>query len=141
MEKQIRVAYSNMAMAHEQLDIQMKKLDNSRDLFETTKNKFDGARADLLQLLQSDNGLFTAEIGSVNAKFAAISAQYTVLASMGGLKEALFAVPAQEGATVIPASAAAHTEAEGAPEGMSAEDVIDIQLGKSALDKHDKDSP
>ena len=89
IERQLRVAYSDMIRSQEQLEIQNERKELAEELFTTYKTQFEGARVDILKLVQADNDLFSTELAAINGKFALVGSQYTVLASMGRLQEAL----------------------------------------------------
>ncbi len=94
VEREIRVAYNERNTAQRQLEILSERRDINRDLFKTYEVQFEGARANLLQLMQSENALFNAELSVVNGEFRVMAAQFAILASTGRLQEALSVVPA-----------------------------------------------
>jgi adhesin transport system outer membrane protein len=89
IERAIRLAYSEYKTALAQADTQERRYSLNEKLFETYKVQFDGARITLLQLMQSDNQLFTTELEKMNGKFRLLAARYAILAGMGRLKESL----------------------------------------------------
>lgn len=89
VERQLRVAYSDMIKTQEQLDIQNERLSIAQELYTNYKQQFEGARIDIFQVLQSDNDLYSTKLSVLNSKYALIVTQYGVLASMGRLQEAL----------------------------------------------------
>lgn len=89
IERGVRLAYSDYKLAVEQLDNQERRRTLNYKLFETYKTQFEGARITLVQLLQSDNQLFTANLEKMNGEYRVLAAQYAALASMGRLQESL----------------------------------------------------
>lgn len=89
IERVLRLAYAEYHTAEEQLDTQKQRTGLNEKLFETYKVQFDGARITLLQLMQSDNQLFTANLEKLNGDYRLLAARFGVLASMGRLQEAL----------------------------------------------------
>ncbi|PJB71449.1 MAG: transporter, partial [Alphaproteobacteria bacterium CG_4_9_14_3_um_filter_47_13] len=57
--------------------------------------QFEGARVNLLQLLQSDNAVFNTKLGLMNSEYRLVASRFAVLASMGRLQEALTTLPAR----------------------------------------------
>lgn len=86
---QIRLAYSELQTAQDQLQHQKSRLDLNTKLFDTYKVQFEGARITLLQLMQADNQLFNTELEKLNGEYRVLAAQYHVLASMGRLQDSL----------------------------------------------------
>jgi len=66
-----------------------KRTEMNEKLFETYKAQFEGARISLLQLMQSNNQLFTARLERFNARARVLTAAYATLASLGRLRESL----------------------------------------------------
>lgn len=89
IERTIRLAYSEYKTALAQADTQERRLSLNEKLFETYNVQFEGARITLLQLMQSDNQLFTAQLEKMNGKFRLLAARYAILAGIGRLKESL----------------------------------------------------
>jgi adhesin transport system outer membrane protein len=103
VERAIRLAYADYQKANEQADSQDKRHALNQKLFDTYNVQFEGARITLLQLMQSDNQLFTTDLEKMNASFRVLAARYAILAGMGRLRESLgttdvaqTAVPAQK---------------------------------------------
>jgi adhesin transport system outer membrane protein len=85
----VRAAYAERDNARRQLEIAQDRVKYNADLFQTYKAQFEGARVDLLQLMQSDNALFNAKLARSNADAGMLLANYSVLASMGRLQRTM----------------------------------------------------
>ncbi len=94
IERGILVAYSDLHTAETQNKIQKDRLKINEDLFKIYELQFEGARVNLLQLLQSDNALFNARLGFMNGEYRMLASRFAVLASMGRLQETLNVVSA-----------------------------------------------
>lgn len=93
IEREIAVAWSEMEKAMTQHDLQQQRETVSAELFTNYESQFEGARINLLQLLQADNSHFTATLALMNADYRLMAARFNALASMGRLQEALNIVP------------------------------------------------
>ena len=89
IEGELRRAYSEYETARNQLDLVQKREKVTGDLFNAYQVQFEGARVRLLQLMQSENQLFGAQLEAITAKYRYILAQYRVLASMGKLYDTM----------------------------------------------------
>ena len=90
IERDITIGYSELETAGEQLHLLQHRLNLNTSLFKANKSQFEGARINLLQLMQSHNQLFNTELETINGRHRYYLAQYNVLASMGDLQNALF---------------------------------------------------
>jgi adhesin transport system outer membrane protein len=89
IEREVAVAWSELDKARMQLDLQKERETVSAELFTNYQSQFEGARINLLQLLQSDNNHFNAQLARMNADYRYLGARFNLLASMGRLQEAL----------------------------------------------------
>jgi adhesin transport system outer membrane protein len=89
IERAIRLSYAEYAAAIQQADSQQRRVELNETLFGTYNVQFEGARITLLQLMQSDNQLFTAHLEKMNGAFRVMAARYALLAGMGRLQESL----------------------------------------------------
>lgn len=89
IERAIRLSYAEYAAAIQQADSQQRRVGLNETLFGTYNVQFEGARITLLQLMQSDNQLFTAHLEKMNGAFRVMAARYALLAGMGRLQESL----------------------------------------------------
>lgn len=89
IERDVRVAYSDLDTAHRQVKVVQERLEINRDLFKNYEAQFEGARINLLQLLQSDNTVFNTDLTLMNSEYRLLAAQYAVLGSTGQLQDAL----------------------------------------------------
>lgn len=94
IEREVTVAWSELDKAHAQRELHKERETVSADLFTNYQSQFEGARINLLQLLQSDNNHFNAELARMNADYRLLAARYNLLAGMGRLQEALNITPA-----------------------------------------------
>ena len=89
IEREVAVAWSELDKAQQQLTLQKERETVSAELFTNYQSQFEGARINLLQLLQSDNNHFNAQLARMNADYRLLGARFNLLASMGRLQEAL----------------------------------------------------
>ncbi len=92
--RDIRIAYGELETAKDQIKVLRERVRINEDLFKNYEAQFEGARINLLQLLQSDNALFNARLALVNGEFRVLASQFAVLASMGRLQESMNVVEA-----------------------------------------------
>lgn len=106
IDRNVRLAFNELEIAQKQLDIANERLQVTQDLFDSYETQFEGARIRLLQLMQSDNQLFTAKLDKVDAEYRLLLAQYSLLAAIGKLQEGIntsaYAVAANTGTVVGP---------------------------------------
>ncbi len=95
IERDIRIAYADAETARNQLDILRERREINDDLFKNYEAQFEGARINLLQLLQADNSRFNTSLSLMNAEYRLLAGQYAILAGMGRLQEALNVVSAE----------------------------------------------
>ncbi len=89
IEQNVRLAYSEFKTSQKQLGLLGKRHELNAKLFSAYESQFEGARVNLLQLMQAHNQLFNTELETVNGQYRYLAAQYGVLASMGQLQSAL----------------------------------------------------
>lgn len=89
IERDVRVAYSELNTASKQLKLLDERKSLNTKLFSAYESQFEGARVKLLQLMQAHNQLFNTDLEMMNGKYRYLAAQYGVLASMGRLQEAM----------------------------------------------------
>ncbi len=89
LERALRLAYADYATALQQSDSQERRAGLTKTLFDTYNIQFEGARITLLQLMQSDNQTFTAQLEKMNGGYRVMAARYAILAGMGRLRESL----------------------------------------------------
>jgi adhesin transport system outer membrane protein len=94
LEREISVAWSEMEKAQKQYELQTERETVSSELFTNYQSQFEGARINLLQLLQADNAHFNAKLALMSADYRLVASRFNALASMGRLQEALNVVPA-----------------------------------------------
>lgn len=92
--RDIRIASGELQTAKEQMKVLRERVSINEDLFSNYEAQFEGARINLLQLLQSDNALFNARLAMINGEYRILAAQYAVLASIGRLQESMGIVEA-----------------------------------------------
>lgn len=95
IERDVRIAYADMRTAMDQLAILRERMVINDDLFKNYEAQFEGARINLLQLLQADNSRFNTALSLMNAEYRLLASQYAILAGMGRLQEALNVVSAE----------------------------------------------
>jgi adhesin transport system outer membrane protein len=89
IERDVRAAWAEMNAVREQNKLAMERVELNEQLFKASKSQFEGARIDLLALLQSDNALFNAKMGWINSKYRNLASVYAYLASAGKLQSIL----------------------------------------------------
>jgi adhesin transport system outer membrane protein len=113
--KRIELAYSDNKTAEEQAKIQQQRVDLNDGLLKTQQQQFEGAKVNLLQLLQSDNSLFNARLALMSDEYKMLGAKYSILASMGRLQEVIKMAPVVAPAQLPAAPAAKPASAAMAP--------------------------
>ena len=103
--REIEIAYSDSAVAEDQMKIQKDRVRINEGLLSTHENQFEAAKANILQILQSDNALFNARFALMNGEYRHLASQYAILASMGRLQDALNIRPVTAAAAPAPAAA------------------------------------
>lgn len=93
IEKNVRTSYSDMQTSKDRVRLQRDRVKINQDLFKNYEAQFEGARVNLLQLLQADNALFNTKLTLMNGEYKLLASQFAALASMGRLQEALNVVP------------------------------------------------
>lgn len=96
LEREIRKAYAELGAAQDRLRVSRDRTKVNKDLVGAYEKQFELAKVTILNLLQVENGLFNAALGEMNADYRVQAAQYTVLANMGQLQNALQIKPAKE---------------------------------------------
>lgn len=99
IEKAIQIAYSDRDTARQQVDIQKDRVKLNEDLLTAQRQQFEAAKANLLQLLQTENALFNAKLALMNGEYKLLASEYEILASSGRIQEALNVVPASAAKT------------------------------------------
>ncbi len=89
IERDVRRAFVEYETASKQRDLAVKRTSVTKDLFNTYEKQFEASKVRLLQLMQAENQLFTAELEQINANYRVTMAEYAALASMGNLIGAL----------------------------------------------------
>ena len=95
IEREIRTAFSDLETAQARVNLQNDRVSINERLFKNYQAQFEGARVNLLQLLQSDNAVFNTKLGLMNSEYRLVASRFAVLASMGRLQEALTTLPAR----------------------------------------------
>lgn len=96
LEEEVRKSWADMQTAQIQLSLINKRRQLNEELLATNKTQFEGARVNILQVMQSENALFNAKVGLLNADYRYIAAQYKTLANIGRLQDALRVVTVAE---------------------------------------------
>lgn len=96
IERDIRMAFSDFETAKKRVGLQQDRVKINEDLFKNYEAQFEGARINLLQLLQADNALFNARLTLMNGEYTRLASEFAVLASMGRLQESLSVVPVEK---------------------------------------------
>ncbi len=89
IEQNVKLAYNEYSTSARQLELLGQRQELNEKLFATYQSQFEGARVNLLQLMQAHNQLFNTNLESVNGHYRYLAAQYGVLASMGQLQNAM----------------------------------------------------
>ncbi|NCC21103.1 MAG: transporter [Alphaproteobacteria bacterium] len=115
IEREIRTAFAELDTAGRQNETYVRRVILMNNLAKTNRTQFEGGLASLLQLLQSENQLFSAKLDQIGAKYRLLAAHFGVLAGMGKLQSSLNIVPASDDHTENDKEAA--TPAAGASAG------------------------
>jgi adhesin transport system outer membrane protein len=94
IERSVRMAYAEYDTASAQQETLNERVALNEKLFKAYESQFEGARINLLQLMQGDNQLFSTRLEEANARYRVMAAQFGILASLGLLQDALVAQPA-----------------------------------------------
>lgn len=89
IEQGVKLAYSEYNTAQDQLTLLEERRQLNEKLFSAYEAQFEGARVNLLKLMQADNQLFNTKLESLNGRYRSMGAQYAILASMGQLQKTL----------------------------------------------------
>lgn len=89
IERDVKTSYAEYDTAGKQLELLGQRRDLNEKLFKAYQAQFEGAKINLLQLMQADNQLFNTRLEGINARYRLLNAQYSVLASMGRLQHAM----------------------------------------------------
>lgn len=87
--RDLEMAYAEYETAGKQLELLGQRRDLNEKLFKTYQAQFEGAKVNLLQLMQSDNQLFNTKLEGINGRYRLLLAQYGILAGMGRLQNAM----------------------------------------------------
>jgi len=98
ISREIYVSYSDRDTARNQVDVQRERVGLNETLLGAHQAQFEGARASILQLLQTENALFNAKLALMNGEYKMLASEYAILASTGRLQEALNVVPVRANA-------------------------------------------
>lgn len=116
IERDVRRSFVEYETASKQRDLAVKRTSVTKDLFNTYEKQFEASKVRLLQLMQAENQLFTAELEQINANYRVTMAEYAALASIGNLIGALHLdSETQNAAIATPVSSAAETKALSEP--------------------------
>ncbi len=89
-EREVRLAYNDYQTAWKRFENRTKRLELNEILFKTNTAQFEAARINLLQLMRSNNQLFTARLEKMNAEYRVLASQFAILSKIGRLQESLF---------------------------------------------------
>ena len=89
IEGDIRRAYAELSTAQNQVSLVRQREKVTQDLFDAYKIQFEGAVVRLLQIMQAENQVYSAQLESITAEYRYLFAQYAVLASVGQLQQSV----------------------------------------------------
>lgn len=89
VELDVRNAYNDMEKYKEQSDLLEQRKGIHEKLVDKYDVQFEGAKVTLLQMLQAQNALFSADIAALNGKYSYLASRYALLAKMGRLQKSL----------------------------------------------------
>lgn len=87
--RDLELAYAEYETASKQLELLGQRRDLNEKLFSTYQAQFEGAKVNLLQLMQADNQLFNTKLEGINGRYRLMLAQFGILSGMGRLQNAL----------------------------------------------------
>ena len=91
IEGDIKRAYVELGTAQKQMALAAQREKVTSELYDAYKTQFEGAVVRLLQLMQSENQLFNAQLETITSGYRHLLAQYGVLASAGQLQDFVLA--------------------------------------------------
>ena len=115
VEREVRQSWANLQSALRRADILERQATLSRELLESYTQEFDVGNRSLLDVLNTQNALFQADVNLRNARALEVFLKYRLLAAAGILLPSLGIEPPED-------SNAYAASAEGAP-GVSSEPV------------------
>jgi len=127
IEKDVRTAFAELETSRLQNETYVRREILMSDLAGTNRTQFEGGIVSLLQLLQSENQLFSAQLDRIGAKYRLLSARFGALASLGKLQTSLNIVPA----THVTAKTTDQTNADFAGEDADAEPGFSVENGET----------
>ena len=127
VEQEVRLAYAELDTSRQQLELAQERQEVTQELFDAYEVQFEGARIRLLQLMQSDNQLFSARLNTINADYRYLLAQYAVLGSLARLEESVSTDVAAVETESQAFSAEEVIAAEPEPEPDTTEDILDAE--------------
>lgn len=93
IERDIRLAYAELGTARKQYDVATEREQVTTQLRDAYLTQFEGARVRLLQVMQSENQVFSTQLDKINADYRVAAAEFAVLASAGKLQESVINMP------------------------------------------------
>ncbi len=89
IERDVKQAYNDMERLADQKALLNERRDIHAQLLANYEVQFEGALVSLLQMLQANNSLFSADLGAMNGDYSYLASRYALLASMGRLQNSL----------------------------------------------------
>ncbi len=89
IERDIVQAYARYQTFEKKLALAMDRVDLNEKLFAAYEAQFEGSRITLLALMRAESQLFNARLAQSDNSFYLLSSEYSVLASLGQLKNTL----------------------------------------------------
>lgn len=89
VEQEVRRAWSAVAREDEQVAIRTAQVKSNKEVTKTYREEFKIGQRDLLDVLDSENELFSSKTKLVTARNSALYARFLLMATTGGLRELL----------------------------------------------------
>ncbi len=101
VEESVRLSWNALQTVNNQMGFFKQHVDSSERSRDAYQQQFSLGQRTLLDLLDSENEVFSARTSYVNAQYDQLFAMYRILNSMGLLLESLSVVPHEAAATIV----------------------------------------
>jgi len=89
IEQEVRRAWSDMVRKDDEIKSRSAQVKSNKEVTETYKEEFKVGQRDLLDVLDAENELFSSKVKYVSAQNSALYARFLLMATTGGLRNAL----------------------------------------------------
>lgn len=92
IEREVAQAYANHKTLSRQFELSKKRVSLNKDLLKSYKVQFEGSRISLLSLMRAESQLFNAKLEENDNFFNMLSAEYSILAATGKLRNIMLGI-------------------------------------------------